>query len=215
MVRRQGKTQLVVDDQVVYESALDNTPFEISQTWLTNGIDFNKRRVDLIGEVGEPMLAFVQRVLTTLNDISHDPIEIYLTTYGGDVNAGLGIYDILRESKAPTKIIASSIIASAGIPIIVGADIRTARKNTRFMIHGLSSPSGDNTDVKVNDLLINAVEAKRVNDMMFKIIAERTKIKFKTLQSAVGDLWFGVEEAKTYGILNEPKHIKRKKAKKS
>ena len=204
-----GKTQLVVDDQMVFDSTIAAFPPEISPTWLTHGIDFEKRRLDLTGEVNESMLACVQRALTTMNDINHDPIEIHLCSYGGGVYEGLAIYDMLRESQSPIKIIASGIIASSGILILLGADVRVARKHTRFMIHSLTSPINE-SDLKVKDLLVNAAESKKANDIMFRIIAERSKISFKTLQSASGDLWFGMDEAKQYGVLKESKPTKRK-----
>lgn len=174
--------------------------------WLQMGVDLVKRRIELTGEVGENMAAFVIRALTKMNEINHDPITIHLQTYGGGVLEGFSIYDAMIESKSPIIVKGSGKIASMGIVIFLAGTERTASPNTRFMIHSLSH----NTEGKLKDTLVDVTEAKISNDAMYKIIAERSKIKLKTLQKLNGDLWFGVTEAKNMGIIKESNKQKQK-----
>ncbi len=187
-------------------STEDPTGSDSTQQWLQMGLDLKRRRFSLTGEVNENMSEFVLRAITTLNDINHDPITIHLQTYGGGVYEGFAIYDVLRASVSPITVIASGKIASMGIVIFLAGTERIASPNTRFMIHSLSH----GTEGKLKDTLVDVAEAKICNDQMYGIISARSKLNLKSLNKTTGDSWFGVNQAKKYGIIKETKNKKGK-----
>lgn len=189
------------DGTVVTQFTTNPETEDSTQHWLQFGVDLKNRSLALIGEVNEGMSDFVLRAITKLNEINHDPITIYLQTYGGGVYEGFSIYDILTNSPSPVIMKASGKIASMGIVIFLAGTERYATDSTRFMIHSLSH----GTEGKLKDTLVDVAEAKISNDMMYKIISSRSKLTVKSLNKISGDFWFGVAEAKKYGIIKELK----------
>lgn len=203
--------QVVDNGTVLYDS---EDPIKLDseldiQLWMGGGVDFKKRIMELTGEVNEAMSSHVLRSMIRLNSLSHDPITIYFNSGGGSVYEGCAIYDILRDSQSPIVMIASGKIASMGIVIFLAGTIRMAFPNTRFMIHSVSHETGGT----LKDTLIDVNEAKTLNDKMFSIIAERTKISKKSLLASTHDIWFDVTKATKWGLLT-PTKTKKAKGKK-
>lgn len=184
------------------DEELENQWIENDYNWCQLGIDLKSRRVDLTMEVSELMSAIVIRALLKMTEMSHDPIEIYLSTYGGDAYAGFAIYDAIRACPCDVSIFVSGKVMSAGVIIFLAGDIRVASPNARFMIHGVSSETGG----KVKDMAVDINEAKFLDVRMLSIFTERSKmrnIKFWQKKMAMHDVYFGTEEARLYGFIKE------------
>lgn len=173
---------------------------ESAMQWLTTGVDFESRRLDVIGDVCEAMEAIIVRALLKMTEINKNPIEIYLSSYGGDAYSGLAIYDAIRACECEVRIFAKGKIMSAGSIIFLAGDIRLAAPSTRFMIHSISGGS----EGKLKDMAVDLEEAKYINNRMIDIYAERTKMKnpkFWQKKLASHDIYFGLTEATEYGIV--------------
>jgi ATP-dependent Clp protease protease subunit len=195
------------------EVVFKDSKFENAQQWLQMGIDLESRRIQLDMDVSDVMASLVIRAVVKMSDISHEPIEIYLSSFGGDLYSGMSIYDTLRECPCDIIIHANGKIMSAGLLIFLAGDIRVAAPHTTFMVHSVSFGS----DGKLKDLEIDVAEGKRLNNLALDIITERTK-KPKKLWYRLTlshDKYFNAAEAKEYGILtNSPVLVKKvKKAK--
>jgi ATP-dependent protease ClpP protease subunit len=86
-------------------------------------------------------------VLTWLAGNSHLPeLTIIFMTPGGKTTYAFGIYDAIKDLSTCVKInlVALGLCQSAGIILMcaVEPDRRYAGKNTRFMVHSVSSSSG-------------------------------------------------------------------------
>lgn len=182
--------------------------------WFSHGVDLENRIIELTGSVGEGMSSVVLRALVRMNLISREPITLYLSSLGGSVYDGFAIYDLIRASPSPVVVYANGKIMSMGVIILLAGDKRYAAKNTRFMMHSLSH----GTLGKVRDTKIDVVEAEISNDNMIKIIAERTKLKYKDVKESIDDkaldVWFGLSTAKKYGLLTTDSVRKKSKARK-
>ena len=177
--------------------------------FISYGVDFESRRIELTMDVSEVMSAIVIRALLKMADISHAPVEIYLSTYGGDAYAGFAIYDAIRASPCDIIIYANGKIMSAGSVIFLAGDTRVAAPNTRFMIHGASTA----TEGKVRDMNADIREAQVVDTKMINIFTERSKMKnpkFWQKKIATHDVYFGVQEAKEYGFIKESIPVQKK-----
>ena len=182
--------------------SLDAEKYESDINWITLGVDLKSRRIDLTMEVSEVMSAIVIRSLLKMSELSHEPIEIYLSTYGGDAYAGFAIYDAIRACPCDVSIFVSGKVMSAGVIVFLAGDIRVASVNTRFMIHGVSSETGG----KVKDMTVDLAEAKYLDNKMLALFTERSKmknIKFWQKKIANQDVYFGTEEARLYGLVRE------------
>lgn len=186
-----------------------------SMEWLMSGVDFEARTLELRSEINEISASFIIRNLIKMNSISHDPITLYFSSPGGDVNQGLAIYDFIRSSPSPVHIVASGQIMSMGFIIFLAGYNRIATPNTTFMMHSISYGNGDAKIVKHHEVEVN--EAKRLNDVLLNIIGERTyrnkKYWYRTV--ILQDRFFNVAQAKELGIIKEGPAVKKKVTKKT
>jgi ATP-dependent Clp protease protease subunit len=125
-------------------------------------------------------------------------INIYINTPGGSVYAGLAIYDIAEKIQAPIRTVAMGKCCSMGIPLLLMGKTRCATKRVRFMMHQISS-GGFGT---LRDLKIDLKETEVLEELLYKIIAERTGKSYEQIQKDCDrDYWLSAEEALTYGLI--------------
>lgn len=197
-----------------------DTKFENALFWLQSGIDFESRRIHVDLEVGEVMSSIIIRGLIKLSEISNEPIEIHLSSNGGDVYDGLAIYDAIRNCPCDVIIFAHGKIMSAAFIVFLAGDIRLAMPNTTFMMHSVSY---EPDKAKVKDHEIDVQEGKRINNLFLDIMSTRTKKPknwwYRKILSQ--DFYFNLTEAKEHGIISnisfertKKEDVKKKKASK-
>lgn len=191
----------------------DNSIMENNLNWLINGIDLENRRIEVRGEVGDGLASFITRNLIKMSSLSNEPIELYLSSPGGDAYEGLAIFDAIVACPCDVHVIASGKIMSAGFIIFLAGDKRLAAKHTRFMMHSVSYSS----DGIAKDHEIQVNEAKMINSAFLDIMASRTKRNKKWWHRSIlsHDRYFNTEEATSLGIINtstlpaKPKPVKK------
>lgn len=158
-----------------------------------------ENRTIYITDVTEQEMAFYKRVLLVMQEISNDPIDIYIDSPGGCVYSGLGLYDLICNSKCWINTYATGKVMSMGLILLLAGDSRYGTLNTTFMAHGLSS----GTNGKVKEQEIDLMEAKRLNNILIKILAERTNKTFNWWDKRLlhEDYYFDIEEAKSLKII--------------
>ena len=136
---------------------------------------------------------------------SEDPdkdVMMYINSPGGDVSAGLAIYDTMQCLRAPVATFCVGQAASmASFLLAAGAKgKRSALPHARVMIHQpLGGMKGQATDIE-----IHAREILKARDTINALYAKHTgqpieKIKRDTER----DNFMSAEEAKSYGIVDE------------
>lgn len=185
------ETTAVVTKDVRFDSAIQ---------WLQLGIDLEARRIEINFEVSDVMASMIIRAILKMNDISHDPIELHLSSFGGSAYDGLAIYDAIRTSPSPVYVIANGKIMSAAFIIFLAGQVRAALPHTTFMMHSVSFGS----EGKVKDQEIDVQEAKRLNNVFLDILQERTKRNKKWWYRNIvsHDKFFNVQDAVEAGVVN-------------
>jgi len=75
-------------------------------------------------------------LIKILQDARHgDIINIHVTTYGGDMFAGLDLLQAIRDSNATVNVHVSKLAASAGAFLLCGADNVTIDKGALVLFH--------------------------------------------------------------------------------
>ena len=130
------------------------------------------------------------------------PIRFYLSTGGGTCYDGMALHDVIEASRTPIEMICTGKIMSMGIVVALGSKVRKAYRNTTFMIHQVQGISIGS----LREMEDTVAEASRINDMLFRIIKEKTKITDAQLNDVIQNRkdWFlTAEEALKSGIVTE------------
>lgn len=104
---------------------------------LEHGVDIQGRRVFLHGGVEEDTIGAAIRGLYLLSDVNLQPIELYVSSYGGDLDEAFALHDVTRTIKAPVHTVALGKCQSAA-PLLVACGHKGHRyvsENTTFMLH--------------------------------------------------------------------------------
>ena len=80
------------------------------------------RTIIISGEINQELAEKVTRQLLILQDISDEPIKIFINSQGGHVEAGDTIHDMIKFVKPRVIVIGTGWVASAGITIYLGAE---------------------------------------------------------------------------------------------
>ena len=129
-------------------------------------------------------------------------IQIYLNTPGGNVYAGLGIYDTMQYINPDVATICTGVAASMGaILLCAGAKgKRTALRHSRILIH---QPIGT-AEGQASDIEITTRQIQKLKKELYEIISHHSGQPYKKiLKDADRDYWMNSEEARKYGMIDE------------
>ena len=160
------------------------------------------RTIIISGEINQALAEKVCAQLLILEEMSNDPIKIFINSQGGHVESGDTIHDMIKFVKPRVIMIGTGWVASAGITIYLAADKenRYSLPNTRYMIHQpLGGFNGQATDIG-----IEAKEILRVRQRINTIISEATGQPIEKVNKDTDrNYWLNAEEALDYGIINK------------
>jgi ATP-dependent Clp protease, protease subunit len=136
---------------------------------------------------------------------SEDPdkdIYIYINSPGGDVYAGLAIYDTMQFVKPDVSTISIGMAMSMGALLLAGGaeGKRMALPNAKIMIHQVWTGGfgGQATDIE-----IRARETLSLKRRIEEIIAKHAKQDLeKVTKDMERDYFLSAEDAKNYGIID-------------
>lgn len=172
--------------------------------------------VDLYGEVvqetpidwwtGEPVDGLYISLEAFLKDLeglkTADSVTFHINSIGGDVSAGLSIYNRIRALEAETTTIVDGLAASAASVIAQAGDIRKVSLGAQTMIHGASTLLVG----YYNDRDLQRVDEgiKTVNQSLADLYAERSgKDSTEILEMMEKETWMTPDEAVKNGFADE------------
>lgn len=161
-----------------------------------------KRRIIFSGEITEESAGTFIRELYAYNDLNSDPIDLVLSSGGGDVYSGFAMIGAIEESIAPIHVYCLGSVMSMALPIVCVCDVRAANQWTTFMYHEIL---GDGEFMKIVNHEYNIAELKRLQSNYDSIIHQLTKIpkrlttKIKTRNQ---DYYFSAQEALNFQIID-------------
>jgi ATP-dependent Clp protease, protease subunit len=160
------------------------------------------RTILLTGEINKELGERVIRQLLLLESLSADPINVFIDSPGGDVDAGFAIFDMIRFVKAPVRILGMGLVASAAALILLAVpkERRFALPHSQYLIHQpLSGIRGVATEIE-----IHARELEKTRARINLIIAEATGQTVERVEKDTDrDYWMNAEEAQVYGLISK------------
>ncbi|PNY82965.1 ATP-dependent Clp protease proteolytic subunit [Deinococcus koreensis] len=162
-----------------------------------------KDRIIFVGTPIESQMAnsIVAQLLLLDSQNPEQEIQMYINCPGGEVYAGLAIYDTMRYIKAPVSTICVGIAMSMGSVLLMAGDKgkRMALPNSRIMIHQGSAGFRGNTP----DLEVQAKEVLHLRDRLVSVYHKHTDIPHdKLLRDMERDYFMSADEAKQYGLID-------------
>lgn len=136
---------------------------------------------------------------------SEDPekeIRLYINSPGGEVIAGLAIYDTMQYIKCPVSTICIGQAASMAALLLSAGDKgrRLALPNSRILIH---QPMGG-IQGQAADIEIHAREIIYLREKLNQILVKHTGQPIEKIRADTDrDFYMSAEEAKVYGIIDD------------
>ena len=184
---------------------------------LTYGIDLKNRRIyfglPLDSEQEDSTnfsISSVEFAVRALHKMSEDapnkPIELHMSSTGGDAIAMMRLHDEILASPCQIKFFGGGPIMSSATWIMAVCDERYLHENAQIMLHdGYEGAEG----IKHTDYLVDAKAAKIFQVKLYEIFAKNSKMPIEFWQDVCQrDLYLTAREAIMLGLADriiEPK----------
>lgn len=180
---------------VIEQGVHGERAFDIYSRLLKDRIVFVNGAIDT--EMSQLVIA---QMLYLASESKEKPIDLYINSPGGEVTAGMSIFDTMRNVPCTVNAYCVGMAASMAAVLLAAGDKRYALPNAEIMIHQpLGGARGPAADIEI--------EAKwivRTKEKLERILSELTgqpidKIKRDTDRN----FWMSAQEAKDYGVIDE------------
>ncbi len=162
------------------------------------------RKLFLEGEIGpEIACGLVKQVLLLTEEDREAPIDLLINSCGGEINAGLLIYDVIQSSIAPIRTFCIGRAYSMGAVLFAsGNHGRYMLPHGELMIHEplLGSRIGGSSS-SIRSISDSLLESKR---KLNQILAKHTGRTEEEIEHAAGfDHYFDPEESLRFGLCDQ------------
>ena len=130
-------------------------------------------------------------------------ISLYINSPGGDVYAGLAIYDTMQFVKPDVQTICVGIAMSIGAVLLAGGTKgkRRALPNAKILIHQVWSPGFGG---QASDVEIRAREVIGLKRRIEEVLAEHTSQPIERIaRDTERDHFMSADEAREYGLIDD------------
>ncbi len=168
---------------------------------------FSRLMMDRIIFLGVPINDYVANIIQAQllfleSTDKKQEINLYINSPGGQVYAGLGIYDTMQLVNPPISTICTGMAASMSAVLLCAGEKgkRSALRHSRVMIH---QPLGG-VQGQASDIEITAKEIQKLKKELYEIIANHSNKNFdQVAKDSDRDYWMTSSEAKAYGMIDE------------
>lgn len=168
--------------------------------------DIKQRKLFLNADISQLSVADIVRHIMQFNKEDRDipienrqPILLYVTSNGGEVDSGFELIDIILNSKTPVYTINLGYQYSMGFLIGLAGHKRFATANAKFLHHdGMSVIINSGTKVKDQMEFQDKVESR-----IRRYVINRTKVTEAEYDTHLRQEWYlFADEAKQYGMVD-------------
>ena len=175
--------------------------------------EISLRTIGLFSDILEEPIAELVHALMYMNETNKDkkeedrePIEFYLSTYGGSADDMFALYDIMKDIQKRTEIHTVGVgkVMSAGVPLLACGTKgkRKIAKNCRIMIHSVSAGNQGNIHDLVNELeAVEELQKMYINCLVAE--TKMTKSQLKKMLKRKVNVYLSAEQAIELGIADE------------
>lgn len=183
-------------------TVLDNTQ-RGERVWDVPSRLFNDRIILLCSEINRQVAASITgQILVLHHQNPKGEIQIIVNSPGGEVVAGLAIYDMMQWTSCPIQTVCTGEACSAASLILAGGSKgkRSILPNSRVLLH---QPWGG-VKGQVTDIKIQYEEMQRMKDETLDILQKHTGQNRDTLAADLErDYILDAKRAIEYGVVDE------------
>jgi ATP-dependent Clp protease protease subunit len=154
------------------------------------------------GMIEEAMAGLVvAQLLFLAAENSEREINLYISSHGGAVDAGLAIYDTMRHLTCPVATTCVGYAASFGTVLLMAGDKgrRRALPHARIHMHQPLILGGQATDID-----IHAREILHTRDVLNELYVHHTGQSLERIRrDTERDFFMSAQEAVEYGLIDE------------
>ena len=162
------------------------------------------RKIFLTGEINSDTASTFIAQLLFLEEESDKPITIYINSPGGEVNAGLLIYDALQGTSLEVNMVCTGMAASMAAVILCGGQEgrRHILPHSKVMIHEpLLSNGVGGSATSIKHISESILETR---DVISSILSKHTGKSMEEIMEAIAfDNYMDAEKAIAFGICDK------------
>ena len=171
-------------------------------TYFEYNVDVKNRRLFLYGDIDEDTIGKLIKGILILESNNIDkPIEIIMSSCGGDEYEMLAAYDVIKNCKCHVITVAVGKLMSAAPLIFAAGDERIAYLNTWFMFH----ESSYGIEAKHTDIKAEAKHYEEIEQQWCDLMALHTKLSAKEWRlkyNSKPDQYCDVQQAMKWGLVD-------------
>ncbi|HEY3991557.1 MAG TPA: ATP-dependent Clp protease proteolytic subunit [Ktedonobacteraceae bacterium] len=165
-----------------------------------------RERIIMVNGMIEENMAglIVAQLLFLAAENSEREINLYISSHGGVVDAGLAIYDTMRHLNCPIATTCVGYAASFGTVLLMAGDkgLRRALPNARIHMHQPLIQGG--LAGQATDIDIHAREILHTRDVLNGLFAHHTGQSVEKIKRDQDrDFYMSAQEAVEYGLIDE------------
>lgn len=162
-----------------------------------------RERIIMLGTPINDQIAnlIVAQLLFLAREDSTKPIRMYINSPGGQVYAGMAIYDTMQQVECPVSTVAVGFTASFGTVLLTAGakGMRFALPNATIHMH---QPLGG-AQGQASDIAIQAQEILRLRTTLNGILSKHThQTVTKIEEDTDRDLYMSAQQAMDYGLVD-------------
>lgn len=166
------------------------------------GVDFQRRVINLTGEVNGNMFNLVDAALTEMEAGSKSAITIKINSHGGEIYQAMAIVGRLRESKCHIVTVGYGAIMSAATLILACGDRRVASTFSWFMNHEQGYDIGQTRHSQAKAYVAQADREEKVWCQWMSDFTNKSAQFW--LKNGVGvDVYFSAAQLVELGVVDE------------
>jgi ATP-dependent Clp protease, protease subunit len=163
-----------------------------------------KERIVFLGtKIDDQVANVIVAQLLYLNSVDPKrPINLYINSPGGNVYAGLAIYDAMQMIQAPVSTVAVGVSASMGTALLTSGQKgkRYALPHATIHMH----PTGGGAQGYTEDVRIATREQERLQAQLFHLMGKHSGHTWQEIEEYfLRDRYLNAVEAKGFGLVDE------------
>ncbi len=167
-------------------------------------LNYDRRVLSIQGGITQDSaFEFALSVAYLISVSDTDPITVYINSRGGEVDAGLLMYDVIQTSPAPIRLVTlGEAYSMAALIFSSGLHGRYLLPNSKLMLHEplIDCPVGGNT----SSIKTISDDMLATRDKINRFLAKHTGKPLKVIEKATNyDHFFTAEESVAFGLADE------------